>query len=86
MISKNSDPNIYCDYCKHDYRRPDGSFKPKVRSAVIRIDYKQYKGHVARRFLCETCIKNITELPSGYLSLADQLKEAQERWEVRLDV
>ena len=86
MISKNSDPNIYCDYCKHDYRRPDGSFKPKVRSAVIRIDYKQYKGRVARRYLCATCVKNITELPTGYLSLADQLKSAQTRWEAVLDV
>ncbi len=65
MITKNSDPNIYCDYCKHDYRRPDGSFKAKVRSAVIRIDYKQYKGHVARRFLCETCVKNITAIVIG---------------------
>ena len=86
MITKNTDPNIYCDYCKHDYRRSDGSFKPTVRAAVIRIDYKQYKGRVARRYLCERCVENITELPTGYLSLADQLKEAQERWEVRLDV
>lgn len=86
MISENKDPNIYCDYCKHDYRRKDGSFTEKVRSAVIRIDYKMYKGRVARRFLCAVCLENVTNLPSGYWSFRDQLESARERWENRLDV
>ncbi len=86
MISENKDPNIYCDYCKHDYRRKDGSFTEKVRAAVIRIDYKMYKGRVARRFLCAVCLENVTNLPSGYWSFRDQLESARERWENRLDV
>jgi len=86
VISENKDRNIYCDYCKHDYRRRDGSFTDKVRPAVVRIDYKMYKGRVARRYLCAVCLENITNLPQGYVSLRDQLEGARERWELALDV
>ena len=86
MITENKDRNIYCDYCKHDYKKKDGTFTDRVRPAVIRIDYKQYKGNVLRRFLCAICLKNITELPTGYFSLADQLNSARERWEKVLNV
>ena len=31
MITENKDRNIYCDYCKHDFKRKDGSFTDKVQ-------------------------------------------------------
>ncbi len=86
MITENKDPNIYCDYCKNDYRRRDGSFTDKVRPAVICVNYTMYKGRVSRRYLCAVCLDNVTNLPSGYWSFRDQLQWAKEKWERRLDV
>jgi len=86
VITENKDRNIYCDYCKHDFQRKDGTFTEKVRIAAIRVDYKMYKGRVQRRYLCEVCLKNVTELPSGYWAFRDQLEWAREKWERRIDV
>lgn len=86
MISENKDRNIYCDYCKHDYRRSDGTFTDKVRPAVITVTYKMYKGRVQRRHLCKICLDNVTQLPSGYWSFRDQLEWARQKWERTLDV
>ena len=80
MITENHDPNVFCDYCKNDYRKKDGTFSEKVRVAVICINYQMYKGRVARRYLCRVCLENITNLPTGYFSLRDQLMFAKERW------
>jgi transposase-like protein len=86
MITKNTDPNIYCDYCKNNYRRQDGSFNAYVRPAIIKIAYIRWKGQAQSRFLCAVCVKDITELTSGYYSLHDQLLDAHNRWAVKLDV
>jgi hypothetical protein len=86
MIEKNQDPLRYCDYCKHNYRRSDGSFKPQVRSAVIVVKYEMNKGRVPQRALCQVCLEAITNLPSGYWSFRDQLDYARKNWEQVLDV
>ncbi len=80
MITENKDRSIYCDYCKHDFKRKDGTFTEKVRPAVITVNYTMYKGRVQRRHLCKVCLTNITELPSGYWSFRDQLDYAKEKW------
>lgn len=86
MITENKDRSIYCDYCKHDYRKKDGTFSDKVRPAVICVNYKMYKGRVQRRYLCAVCLRNVTELPEGYWAFKDQLEWAREKWEGLLDV
>lgn len=86
MITKNTDRNIYCDYCKDSFRNRDGSFSPKVRPAAIRIDYIRIKSRVTHRYLCDKCLTDITELTSGYYSLHDQLKDALKKGQVTLDV
>jgi hypothetical protein len=78
MITENKDLNRYCDICKYNFYKQDGTFNSYVKPASLVVQYQQRMGKVKERAYCTACVAVITEYVKEKWTLIAQIAAADD--------